>query len=62
MTNKNIKQFLPDGSLNPEFLEERKRQTLIQSTGASMRLSGVNITNEEVEQIIKTGRKKKRMR
>lgn len=35
-----------------KFLEETKRQTLIQSTASSLRLSGVKVTDNEVEQII----------
>jgi len=37
---------------NQEYWEAIKRKTLIESTAASMRLSGVDITEEEVEQII----------
>lgn len=36
----------------PKFLEELKRKTLIQSTASSLRLSGIKITEKEVEQII----------
>jgi len=35
-----------------EYWEALKRKTLIESTAASMRLSGVDITEREVEQII----------
>lgn len=41
-----------------KFWEEQKRKTLIASTGASVRLSGSKITNEEVEQIIESAKKK----
>jgi len=37
---------------NQEYWEAIKRKTLIESTAASMRLSGVDITEKEVEQII----------
>jgi len=47
-----IKKFLPDGTINPEFLEELKRRTLIQSTASSLRLAGIKITEKEVEQIV----------
>lgn len=52
MAKNKIKKRLGD-SLNPRFLEELKRQTLIKSTASSLRLSGVNITNEKVKKIIK---------
>src|SRR3990170_7033438 len=34
------------------ILEEARRRTLIESTASSLRLSGINISNEKVEQII----------
>ncbi|MEK7624218.1 MAG: helix-turn-helix domain-containing protein [Patescibacteria group bacterium] len=52
MAKFHTKKFLPNGSINPEFLKEIKRQTLIQSTAASLRLSGIKITEKEVEQIV----------
>ena len=52
MAKIHIKKFLPDGTINPEYLEELKRQTLIQSTASSLRLSGIKITEKEVEQIV----------
>ena len=52
MAKKSIKRFLPDGTINPEYLEELKRRTLIQSTASSLRLSGIKITEKEVEQIV----------
>ncbi len=52
MTKKSAKRTPSDDRLNTEFWREQKRKTLIESTGASMRLSGLKITNEEVEKII----------
>ncbi len=52
MAKFHTKKFLSNGSINPEFLEEMKRQTLIQSTDSSLRLSGIKITEKEVEQIV----------
>ena len=52
MTKNKIKKFLPDGKLNPKYLEELKRQTLIKSTASSLRLAGIKITEKEVEQIV----------
>lgn len=43
---------------NKKYWEALKRKTLIESTAASLRLSGINITEKEVERIIndaKTG-------
>lgn len=37
-----------------DFWKRQRRKTLIESTGASVRLSGSKITNEEVEQIIES--------
>lgn len=52
MTKKEIKNKLPNDRFNTKFWEEQKRKTLIESTGASVRLSGSKITNEEVEKIV----------
>ncbi len=52
MTKNKIKKFLSDGKLNPKYLEELKRQTLIKSTASSLRLAGIKITEKEVEQIV----------
>lgn len=46
MKNKKIKSRLSDGNLNPEYLETLQRKTLIESTGASLRLSGRKISDE----------------
>lgn len=35
-----------------DFWERQKRKILIESTGASVRLSGSKVTNEEVERIV----------
>jgi len=52
MAKKDIKKFLPNGKLNPEFLEQLKRATLMQSTASSLRLAGIEVTNEEVAQTV----------
>lgn len=41
-----------DERFNTDFWKEQRRKTLIESTGASVRLSGSKITNEEVAKII----------
>ena len=41
-----------DDQFSSDFWKEQRRKTLIGSTGASVRLSGSKITNEEVEKII----------
>ena len=38
--------------ISPERLAELQRATLIASTGASVRLAGSKVTNEQVEQIL----------
>lgn len=52
MAKIHIKKFLPNGTINPEYLKELKHQTLIQSTASSLRLSGIRVTEKEVEQIV----------
>ncbi|MEW5908025.1 MAG: helix-turn-helix domain-containing protein [Patescibacteria group bacterium] len=52
MAKNKVKKFLSDGRLNPAYLEELRRQTLIKSTASSMRLAGIKITEKEVEQIV----------
>ncbi len=49
---KKAKKSSSDDRFNTDFWEEQRRKTLIESTGASVRLSGSKITNEEVEKII----------
>lgn len=44
-TQKNI-------GISPDYLAEIRRRVLIESTGASLRLSGSKVTNEQVEQIM----------
>lgn len=50
--NNNNKKSPSDKQFNAEFWKEQKRKTLIESTGASVRLSGSRVTNEEVEKIV----------
>jgi UDP-N-acetyl-D-mannosaminuronic acid transferase (WecB/TagA/CpsF family) len=52
MKNNKIKTHLSDGSINPEYLEMLQRKTLIESTGASLRLSGRKISDEQVAEIL----------
>lgn len=49
MESKRIKENV---SISPERLAELRRKTLIESTGSSIRLSGLKVTNEQVEQIL----------
>ena len=58
INDKNKKSPSDDG-LNTDFWKEQRRKTLIKSTGASMRLSGSKITNEEVAKIIDADKNKK---
>lgn len=51
--NKTKTQFI-----NPEYLEMLKRKTLIESTGASLRLSGFDVSDERVEEIVGGDNKK----
>ncbi len=46
--------------LDPKILETLKRKALIESVGASVRLSGSTVTNEEVEQILDEQRRLKK--
>lgn len=52
MAKKSTKRTPPDERFNTEFWREQRRKTLVESTGASIRLSGSKITNEEVEKIV----------
>lgn len=52
MAKKNTKGASSDKRFNTEFWKEQRRKTLIESTGASVRLSGSKVTNEEVEKIV----------
>ncbi len=52
MNNNKINKCLSDGNINPEYLEMLKQKTLIESTGASLRLSGSKISDEEVKNIV----------
>jgi len=58
MAKKNVKSTSSDDRFNTEFWEEQKRKTLIESTGASVRLSGSKVTNEEVAKIIDSEKNK----
>lgn len=58
MAKKSTKRAPSDEGFNTEFWREQRRKTLIESTGASVRLSGSKVTNEEVEKIIDAEKKK----
>ncbi|MBU2539560.1 hypothetical protein KJ786_00130 [Patescibacteria group bacterium] len=58
MTKKKTKKRPSGNRFNTEFWKEQKRKTLIESTGASMRLSGSKITNKEVEKIVDSEKKR----
>ena len=49
--NKHIKKH---AGISLERLAELRRDTLIASTGSSMRLAGSKVTNEEMQQILNT--------
>ena len=59
MANKNANKNSSNDQLNTEFWKEQRRKTLIESTGASIRLSGSKVTNEEVARIIDSEKNKK---
>ena len=59
MVNKNANNNASDGRFNTDFWKEQRRKTLIESTGASVRLSGSKITNDEVAIIIDSEKNKK---
>lgn len=52
MVKKNTKRIPSGERFDTEFWKEQRRKTLIESTGASVRLSGSKITNEEVAKIV----------
>ena len=52
MAKKNTDNKASDDRFNTDFWREQRRKTLIESTGASVRLSGSKVTNEEVAKII----------
>ena len=58
MAKKSTKRPPSDDGLNTDFWKEQRRKTLIESTGASVRLSGSKITNEDVEKIIDSEKRK----
>ena len=49
--SKSIKKY---PAISPERLAELQRATLVASAGASVRLAGSKVTNEEVAQIVNT--------
>ncbi len=51
MANNNKKTVLGSRSMG-RVLKDAKRRTLIESTGSSLRLAGVKVSNKDVEQII----------
>ena len=51
MTNNNKKAILGSRSM-AQVLKDAKRRTLIESTGSSLRLAGVKVSNKDVEQIV----------
>ena len=51
---KKFKQIRKQFAISPERLAELQRATIIASTGSSLRLSGSKVTNEQVEQILKS--------
>jgi len=53
MKNKNIKIHASNAKMSQDYLAELRKKCLIESTGSSLRLSGRNITNEQVEEILK---------
>jgi hypothetical protein len=59
MVKKNVKSTSSDDRFNTDFWKEQRRKTLIESTGASVRLSGSKITNDEVAAIIDSEKNKK---
>ena len=52
------KQTKKNSGILSQRLAELRRATLIASTGASIRLAGSEVTNEEVEQISKSSGQK----
>ena len=56
--NDKNKKSPADDRFNTDFWKEQRRKTLIESTGASVRLSGSKITNEEVAAIIDSEKKR----
>ena len=53
MKQKKAKNKSTSNGLTPAYLDMLRKRALIESTGASMRLSGRNITNEQVEEVLK---------
>lgn len=53
MKQKNAKNKITNNGLTLAYLDILRKKALIESTGASLRLSGRNITNEQVEEILR---------
>ncbi|MFA7422052.1 MAG: hypothetical protein WCZ90_20375 [Melioribacteraceae bacterium] len=53
MKKKNAKNKSTNNGLNPAYLDVLRRKCLIESTGASLRLSGRKISDEQVEEILR---------
>lgn len=53
MKQKNTKNKNINNGLTPAYLDMLRRKCLVESTGASLRLSGRKITDEQVEEILK---------
>lgn len=51
--NSKTKNPITNGGLSPEYLAMLKRKALIESTGASLRLSGRKISDEQIAEILK---------
>ncbi len=53
MKKKNINDKITNNGLSPAYLDVLRKKCLIESTGSSLRLSGRNIANEQVEEILR---------
>jgi len=53
MKQKNVKNKPTNNDLSAAYFDMLQKKCLIESTAASLRLSGRNITNEQVEEILK---------
>src|SRR3989339_2161028 len=58
MGKKKANNNVSDDRFNTDFWKEQRRKTLIESIGASVRLSGSKITNDEAATIIDSEKKK----
>src|SRR3989339_896053 len=57
MGKKKANNNVSNDRFNTDFWKEQRRKTLIESAGASVRLSGSKVTNEEVAKIIDSEKK-----